>query len=76
MGEWYVLVVSVEPGGDLMIERKGIPCEPPAGTERRRDPLERVASVGLRRQVQKRPERAVDQRRRLVEHELAHVAFP
>jgi hypothetical protein len=68
-------VLSVQPGSDLMIEREGVPYEPSAGTERRRNTFEGTASVGPGRQVQERPERAVDRRRLLVERQLAHVAF-
>ena len=58
-----------------MVEHESVPGEPSARTQSRRDPFEGAAPVGPRRQVEQRPERAVDECRRLVECELAHVAF-
>ena len=62
-------------GRDPVVERERVPGEPSARPERRGDALERAAAVGPGRQVQERAERAVDQRRRLVEREVAHVAL-
>jgi hypothetical protein len=60
---------------DVRVEGERVPCEPPAGLERVGDPLEHAAAVGPGRQVQQAPERAVDERRRLVQLEFAHVAL-
>ena len=68
-------MLAVEARGDPVIEREGVPGEPSARPERRRDPFEGPPAVGPGRQVQERAERAVDQRSRLVEREVAHVAF-
>src|SRR5712691_2397226 len=49
VGQRFVLVLSVQPGRELMIEREGVPCEPSAGAERRRNTFEvwrRSASAG------------------------------
>jgi len=46
----------------------------PARQERSRHALEDAAPVGPRREVEECPVRAVDERRRLVELQLAHVA--
>jgi hypothetical protein len=62
-----VLVLAVEARGDPVVEGKGVPGEPPFLPERGGDALEGAAAVGPGRQVQERAERAVDQRRRLVE---------
>jgi hypothetical protein len=75
VGHRFVLVLSVQPGRNPMIECEGVPCEPSVGKERRRDAFEGAAAVSPGRQVQEGSEGAVDQRRLLVERELAHVAF-
>ena len=75
MRHGLVLVQPVEARRDVVVEGKRVPGEPPARPERRGDALERAAAVGPGRQVQQRAERAVDQRRRLVEGEVAHVAL-
>jgi hypothetical protein len=41
----FVLVVPVQPGRDLMIEREGVPGEPSARPQRRGDALERAAAI-------------------------------
>ncbi len=68
-------VRAVETHRDLVVERQGIPREAPARTERRGDALERATTVSPGREVQQRVERAVDQRRGLVESEVAHVSL-
>ena len=70
-----VLVLAVQARRDPVVEGEGVPGEPPARPERGGDALEGAAAVGPGRQVQERPERAVDQRRRLVQGEVAHVAL-
>ena len=52
VGQRFVLVLSIQPAHDQMIEREGIPCEPPAGTKRPRNTFEGAASVGPGRQMQ------------------------
>ena len=49
--------------------------ERPAGQEGRGDALERATAAGPGRQVKQRPERAINQRRRLVKREFTHVAL-
>ena len=67
VGQRFVLVLSIQPAHDQMIEREGVPCEPPAKTKRPRNTFEGAASVGPGRQMQQQAERAMDQRRLLVE---------
>jgi hypothetical protein len=45
VGQRLVLVLPVEFGRDLMIEREGVPGEPAARTERRRNTFEGPASI-------------------------------
>jgi hypothetical protein len=54
-----------------VVESKGVPGKPPARLQRRRDSVEGPTSIGPRREVQERPKRAVDQRGRLLEPEVA-----
>ena len=61
--------------GDRVAEDERVPREPTPGLERRRDALERAPLVRPRRQVQQRAKRAIDERCRLVQRELAHVAL-
>ena len=68
-------MVSVEPHRNPMVEHEGVPREPSTGTERGGDTLERPAPVGPGREMEQRPERAIDQRCRLGQRELAHVTF-
>src|SRR5919197_2906051 len=70
-----LLVLYVQPRRDVMVEGERVPCEPSAGPQRRRDALERATAVPPRWEIQERAVRAVDQRRRLVELEVAHVAL-
>src|SRR5437879_1128820 len=58
-----------------MVEGEGVPGEATIRLQRRCDPFEGAAAVGPRGQVQERAEGAVDQRRWLVEGEIAHVAL-
>ena len=50
------MVLSVCLSGELVIEREGVPCEAPAGPERRGDTFEGTAPVGPGRQVKERAE--------------------
>src|SRR6516162_2973772 len=52
--------------GDVVVEGKGVPGEPSSRSERSGDPVKGTAAVGPGRQMQQRPERAVDQCRWLV----------
>lgn len=70
----FLLALAVQAGGDLVVECEGIPGEPPARPERGCDPLE-GAAAGPRRQVQQRPERAVDQCRRLIQGQVPHIVL-
>src|SRR5687767_15762093 len=71
VGNGLVVVLSVQPGSDLMIEREGVPGEPSARLERRGDALERAATVGPGRQVQERPERRSEEHT----YELQSLAY-
>src|SRR4051794_21189689 len=75
MRSGLLLMLSIEARGDVVVKGKSIPGKPPIRAERGGDALERAAAVGPGRQVQERAERAVNERRRLVESEVAHVAF-
>ncbi len=75
MGDGLVLVLPIEACRDPVIEGEGVPSEPSTWSQRRRDALEGATAVGPGRQVQERAERAVDQRRRLVNGEIAHVTL-
>jgi hypothetical protein len=70
-----LLMHSVEARGDVVVEGEGIPGKPAVRQERGGDPLEGAPAVGPGRQVQQRAERAVDQRRRLLETQVAHVGL-
>src|SRR5215469_6472206 len=56
---WLVLVLAVQPRGDVVVEGKGIPGETSSRPKRGGDPVKGAAAVGPGRQVQQRPERAV-----------------
>jgi hypothetical protein len=43
------LVLAIEARRDLVVESKGVPCEPPAGLQRGGNPLEGAAAIGLSR---------------------------
>jgi hypothetical protein len=58
-----------------MVEGEDIPSEPPVGAKRRRDALERAASVGPSGQMEERSKGAVDQGCLLLELEIADVAM-
>ena len=60
---------------EAVVEDERVPGEPSARPERRGDARERAAAVRPGGQVQERAEGAVDQRRRLLQIELAHVAL-
>src|SRR5207248_11412539 len=69
-----VLVLAVQARREPVVEGEGVPGEAAVRPERGGDAREGATAVGPGRQVQERAERAVDQRRRLVEGEGAHVA--
>ena len=69
------LVLPSSRGRDPVVEGERVPREPAVRPERRGDALERASAVGPGREVQERAERAVDERGRLVEREVAHVAL-
>jgi hypothetical protein len=69
-----VLVLAVEARRDSVVEGERIPGKATTRSQCGRDVLEAPATVGPGREVQQRPERAVDERRRLVEREIADVA--
>src|SRR5829696_3881958 len=71
--EGLLLSGAVEPGGDRVVEREGGPGEAAARLQRRRHALEETSPVGPRRQVQERAPWDVDQRRGLLELEVAYV---
>lgn len=66
---------SVQVCRDPMVERKGVPREPPTRSERPRDTFEGAPPVIPGRQVQESTKRAVDESRWLVEQKVAHVAL-
>jgi hypothetical protein len=59
----------------VVVEGERVPGEPPARPRRCGHGLEEAAAVGPGGQVQQRAERAVDQRRLLVEVRVAHVGL-
>src|SRR5262245_40978826 len=65
---------AVEGRRDAVVEGIRVPREPSTRSEARGYPLERPAPVGPGRQMEERPERAVDELDGLVELEVAHVA--
>ena len=67
------VVHTVELYRDPVVESERVPGEAPAGPQRPRDALEHAPTVGPRRKVEERAERAVDEPGRLVEPEVAHV---
>lgn len=69
------LILAVRARRDLVVEGEGAPGEPSARRQRPDDAFERAAAVGPGLQVQERAEGAVDQLRRLIEVEVAHVAL-
>ena len=71
-----LLPLAVDPCGDPRVEDEEVPGEAPAGAEGGVDPFEDAAPVGPGRQVAQRAEGAVHEPGRLVQLELAHVAFP
>ena len=71
-----VLRLPVEPRRDRVAEDEGVEGEPPAGPQRGGDALEDPPLLLPAVQVEERAERDVDQRRGLVELELADVAEP
>src|ERR687885_223372 len=58
-----------------MVEGERVPGEAAVGPKRCRDPLEALATIGPRGQVQQRPPRTVDQGRRFLEFKLPDVSF-
>src|SRR5580765_1829082 len=64
-----IVVLPVQLSRDPVVERKRVPRKPPSGAQRRCDSLEGATAVCPRGEVEQRPERAVDQRCRLVERE-------
>ena len=66
---------AVVPGGDVGIEDERVPREAAARAKRRRDALEEPAPVSPGGEVEERAERAVDERRGLLQLELPHVAL-
>jgi ubiquinone/menaquinone biosynthesis C-methylase UbiE len=70
-----LLVLAVEARRDPVVERKGVPGEPSSRPERRGDALEGAAAVGPGRQMEESSERAIDQRRGLVEGKVTHIAL-
>jgi phenylalanyl-tRNA synthetase alpha chain len=67
------LVSSLTLRRDPVIEDERVPREAASAHEGCRDALEDTSPVAPRRQVEERPERAIDERRRLVQFEVAHV---
>ena len=65
----------VVPGRVVGVEDERVPGEPAAGAERRGDALEDAAPVVPGGEVEERAVWAVDERRRLFELEVAHVAL-
>jgi hypothetical protein len=72
---WLLLVLAVQPGSDPGVEREGVPGEPASRPKRGSDALEDAPPDGPGRQVQQCAERAVDQPRRLIEGEVAHICL-
>ena len=69
------VALPVESRRDVRVEDEYVPREAPAGPERSSDALEDPAPVCPSREVEQRAERAVDERCRLLELEVAHVFF-
>jgi hypothetical protein len=57
-----------------MVKDERIPREPAARSERCGDVLERASAIRPSRKMEQRPERAVDQRRGMVECQIPHIA--
>ena len=68
------MVLTVELGGNRMVEREGVPREAPARTECAGHAFERLPAVAPGAQVKQRAERAIDESRLLIECQVAHVA--
>lgn len=70
-----LLVLAVQARGNPVVERKGVPGEPPARPQGGGDTLEGAAAVSPSGQVQQCAERTVDQRRRLIERRRSGLAW-
>jgi len=74
--EGLVLVLSVNPRRDAVVERKGVPGETAARPERSGNPFKRTAPIGPCWQVEKRAEGTIDQSGRFLEGQIPHVGLP
>ena len=75
MRDGLVLMFAIQPRSDSVIEGESVPSESSVWPQRRGDPFEGAPAVVPRGQVQERPEWTVDQRRRLIERQVTHVAL-
>ena len=68
-----MLVLSVKPRRDAVVERKGVPGETAARPERGGNTFKRTPPVGPGWQVEKRAEGTIDQPGRFLQGQVPHV---